>query len=47
MSQCEYMAFELNVFRQRIYQEERRQKFIYYLACKRAEKERKRGLANS
>ena len=43
----EYMAFKPEVFRQRIYQEERRQKFIYYLACKRAEKQRRRGLSES
>jgi hypothetical protein len=36
----EYGDFQLKIFRQHIYQEVRRQKFIYFLNVKRAEKQR-------
>ena len=36
-SREEYMKYELDKFRQRIYQEKRRQKFINYLEMKRTE----------
>ena len=36
-----YQAFDRNKFRQRIYQEECRQKFIFTLELKRAEKKKK------
>jgi hypothetical protein len=36
-----YMQFRLDIFRQRIYQEVRRQKFVFYLEVKRAEKIKK------
>lgn len=38
----EYTEWELNIFRQRIYQEERRQKFINYLNWKRQQKQNAR-----
>ena len=40
-SRTEYGAFSLKVFRQHIYQEVHRQKFVFYLNIKRAEKLRK------
>ena len=40
-SRQEYNAFDLDTFRQHIYQEVRRQKFIYFLNVKRAEKQKK------
>jgi hypothetical protein len=41
-SRKEYADFDLGIFRQHIYQEVRRQKFIYFLNFKRAEKQKKR-----
>jgi hypothetical protein len=38
----EYQDFDLDIFRQHIYQEVRRQKFIYFLNVKRAEKQKDR-----
>jgi hypothetical protein len=38
----EYGDFDLGIFRQHIYQEVRRQKFIYFLNIKRAEKQKQR-----
>lgn len=38
-SRAEYMVFSLEKFRQRIYQEERTQKYYHYLAVKRAKKQ--------
>ena len=46
-SRPEYQQFSLDEFRPRIYQEVRRQKFIYYLACKRAQKQQQRGLPDT
>ena len=40
-----YQAFDKSKFRQRIYQEERKQKFIFQLELKRAEKKKKYKLA--
>lgn len=37
-----YMIFRLDIFRQRIYQEVRAQKFNFYLELKRVEKQKKR-----
>ena len=39
-SRKEYSDFELGIFRQHIYQEVRRQKFVYFLNVKRAEKQK-------
>lgn len=41
-TRAEYMVFRLDIFRQRIYQEVRRQKFIFWLQIKRATEERKK-----
>ena len=48
-TQSEYGEFTLDIFRQRIYQEVRRQKFIYFLNWARAAKRCKRfeGFSNS
>ena len=43
-SRTAYHPFEPTEFRRRIYQEVRRQKFIYYLAWKRAKKQQQRGM---
>ena len=41
MSRTVYQHYRLDIFRQRIHQEVRRQKFLFYLELKRAEKQRK------
>ena len=40
MTRDAYMIFRLDIFRQRIYQEVRRQKFIFYLELKQVEKKK-------
>jgi hypothetical protein len=40
----EYMLFKPNKFKERIYQEVRRKKFLYYLELKRVQERKKRGV---